>query len=354
MFAQDYLNLRLVRLKSSTEAWAGPKDGFSFLFLKGGLGKYVGGTQPQRLGAGDVAIVNAGGRGKLCVANGEEVVFWCFSLCVDHLYPLFAGDEISLLQSVTEGFKGVKLYSASSALAKECQRLIGEAPPQFNLDHRSQLLRVAAVILTEEFKTAQHSRSGFVRVEDHLIQVFERLSSDELLTLSVGELAAKFGCSRRHLNRLFHHYFGFSVAALRMEMRLLKAVSLLRDPGAKIINVAEQCGFNHLGLFNTCFKKRFGASPGQWRKTGAREETKIGELGKDDSSCPLRAKGLCPWTGHVQNCVTPMLNPAAVPGVARTRELPPSAGGEALGRAVFAIEKGTTVGATGTAPNHAP
>jgi hypothetical protein len=29
--------------------------------------------------------------------------------------------------------------------------------------------------------------------------------------------------------------------------------------------VAEKCGFNHLGLFNTCFKKRFGTSPGQWR-----------------------------------------------------------------------------------------
>ena len=25
-----------------------------------------------------------------------------------------------------------------------------------------------------------------------------------------------------------------------------------------------------LGLFNTCFKRRFGASPGQWRKTAAR------------------------------------------------------------------------------------
>ncbi len=50
-------------------------------------------------------------------------------------------------------------------------------------------------------------------------------------------------------------------------MRLLKAVSLLVDPDAKIIHVAEKCGFNHLGLFNTCFKKRFGSSPGQWRKS---------------------------------------------------------------------------------------
>jgi AraC-like DNA-binding protein len=59
-----------------------------------------------------------------------------------------------------------------------------------------------------------------------------------------------------------------------MEMRLLKAISLLRDRDAKVINVAEQCGFNHLGLFNTCFRRRFGTSPGQWRKA-ASEDARI-------------------------------------------------------------------------------
>jgi len=78
----------------------------------------------------------------------------------------------------------------------------------------------------------------------------------------------------RHLNRLFHQYFGFSVGALRMEMRLLKAVSLLRDVNAKVINVAAQCGFNHLGLFNTCFKRRFGVTPGCWRKQAALEKSR--------------------------------------------------------------------------------
>ena len=81
----------------------------------------------------------------------------------------------------------------------------------------------------------------------------------------MGELAGKFHCSSRHLNRLFHKHFGFSVAALRMEMRLIKAITLLRNRDAKVIHVAEECGFNHLGLFNSCFKHRFGTSPGRWR-----------------------------------------------------------------------------------------
>jgi hypothetical protein len=87
-----------------------------------------------------------------------------------------------------------------------------------------------------------------------------------------------------------------SVSALRMEIRMLKAVSLLRNPDHKISTVAGECGFNHLGLFNTCFRKRFGKSPGQWRKTAqgvnADPPASAGSL----ATCPLQSSGLCPLT----------------------------------------------------------
>jgi AraC-like DNA-binding protein len=134
-------------------------------------------------------------------------------------------------------------------------------------------------------------------MDEHIAQIFEQLSVHEILNLSVGELANRFSCSRRHLNRLFHQYFGFSVAALRMEMRLLKAVALLRDPNAKIIHIADQCGFNHLGLFNSCFRRRFGASPGEWRKREP-EAAKNSHTPRSEDNCRLRMIGLCPWSAE--------------------------------------------------------
>jgi AraC-like DNA-binding protein len=178
-----------------------------------------------------------------------------------------------------------------------------EVPSQLDLEQRGHLLRVAAAILNEEFRAAHHQRVSLGQVEERVIRVFEQLSVDQLLGLSVDELAAKFGCSRRHLNRLFHQYFGFSVGALRMEMRLLKAVSLLRDIDAKVINVAAQCGFNHLGLFNTCFKRRFTVSPGRWRKQAALGKIRPATVPGDDSACPLQVKGLCPLVGMPENSV---------------------------------------------------
>lgn len=293
MIASNYLSLRLVRLKSSEE-WFEEPSRLSFVFLKGGHGQYVNGAVVHHLAPGDVLVAHAAAKGKIGCHGTGEVVFWCFSVCFENLFPLFASHEIPLLQSITDGFKAARLYPASNPLALECHRLLADLPPQTDLGHRGQLLRIVAAILSPELKNAHRQRVGFVGAEEHLMQVFEKLSSAEILNSHVGELAARFGCSRRHLSRLFHQYFGLSVAALRMEIRLLKAASLLRNPDAKIIEVAEESGFNHLGLFNTCFRRRFGDSPGQWRKSTETASGHSPVATERAVTCPLRSSGLCP------------------------------------------------------------
>lgn len=327
MFDQDYFALRLVHLRPPEE-WSAQKDGLCFIFSKGGVGQYVSGSAAQRLVPGDVLVCEGSPEGKLSVPQGAEMIFRSFVLRMEHLLPLFAGSEISLLQGVTSHFKSSKLFPASTVLAMKCQKLIEEVPSQPDLEHRGHLLRVAAAILNEEFRMVHHQRIGLGQVEERLIRVFERLSVDQLLGLSIGELAAKFGCSRRHLNRLFHYYFGFSVGALRMEMRLLKAISLLRDFNVKVIDVAAQCGFNHLGLFNTCFKKRFGVSPGRWRKQAVLEEIQPASAVGNDSACPLQSKGLCPLSSASKNNLplAPKISPLKKSPSART--LPTMRAGE--------------------------
>src|ERR1035437_1056944 len=243
MLTEDYLNLRLVRLKLPEE-WNTKQDGLCFVFPKGGAGNCLCGPLSQRLAPGDVLVLDGAVGGKLCAPNRGELVFAWFSACFENLLPLFGSNELCLLPSITDDFKRARLHPASSPLAVKCHRLLAEVPPEFNLDHRSQLLRVAAAILTVEFKNAQSQRVGLSRPENYVIRVCEKLSAAELVGLSLPELAGKFRCSPRHLNRLFHQYFGVSVGALRMELRLLRAMAMLRNADTKVINVAEECGFN--------------------------------------------------------------------------------------------------------------
>ncbi len=295
MPAQEHLSLRLRRLKTS-DTWAQPPQGLTFLFPISGAGEYISSRGAQPLAAGEVVVLN-GQTGRVQTAD-REFVFGEFDLCLEHLFPLFDGTEISVLQNVIQALATPRFYPPRSRLALECHRLLKEVPPQSGLAHRSQLLRLAACILAEEFRVARGSTAGGLgHPEAHTLKVCEALSVSELRQSTVGELARRFGCSRRHLNRLFHQHFGCSVAALRMEIRLLSAVSLLRDPDIKVIDVAEQCGFNHLGLFNTCFKRRFGLSPGQWRKTNFVQVQAV-HATNEPLDCRMRANGLCPWSGR--------------------------------------------------------
>src|ERR1017187_5305929 len=99
MFDQNYFALRLVRLKPSEE-WSSQKEGLCFIFPKGGVGQYVSGSAAQRLVPGDILVCEGSPEGRLSVTKGAELIFWSFVLRLEHLLPLFDGNEISLLQGV--------------------------------------------------------------------------------------------------------------------------------------------------------------------------------------------------------------------------------------------------------------
>lgn len=67
---------------------------------------------------------------------------------------------------------------------------------------------------------------------------------------------------------------GVGFTARVLELRLLKARAMLADPmhdALKISDLAFACGFNEVSYFNRCFRRRFGASPTQFRN-GTRAE----------------------------------------------------------------------------------
>jgi AraC-like DNA-binding protein len=72
-------------------------------------------------------------------------------------------------------------------------------------------------------------------------------------------------CSVRHVSRQIKSYFGHSLAPKKTELRLQKARELLEGTDAKIIDVAMESGFQHVGLFTAVFKKHFRVTPSKWR-----------------------------------------------------------------------------------------
>jgi AraC-like DNA-binding protein len=302
MAGHQHLFLRTIHL-GPAEVWTNDRGGdLLFLFPKSGDGKFVSGPTTQRIGPGDVIVVNAAYPGTFSPLDGKELIFAFFSACMEHLFPLLASHEILILEHVTDEIKRPLWFAATHPIAVEVNKLIAEAIPESTLEHRGRLLRVVTTILSPEFKSVHGRIPEQLSPRDNLLRVLEHLPVSDLLSLSVEDLADRCNCSRRHLSRLFHQHFKFSVGALKMEIRLLKTVSLLRDPSAKVINVAQECGFKNQSLFNAYFKRRFGMSPGQWQKTTIAAESSGNQSSDSDCGCPNYANGLCPFLVLSRSC----------------------------------------------------
>ena len=87
---------------------------------------------------------------------------------------------------------------------------------------------------------------------------------------SARNVALRLGLAPHYVQNLLSET-GASFTERVLELRLQKARAMLSDPRhdrLKISEIAYTCGFNEVSYFNRCFRRRFGASPTQFRGDG--------------------------------------------------------------------------------------
>ena len=84
---------------------------------------------------------------------------------------------------------------------------------------------------------------------------------------SAEQVARKLGLSPRRVQGLLQET-GTSFTERVLELRLQRSRSMLARPrhdALKVSQIAYASGFNDISYFNRCFRRRFGASPTQYR-----------------------------------------------------------------------------------------
>ena len=94
------------------------------------------------------------------------------------------------------------------------------------------------------------------RVEDYV-------RADPARPFAVADFAALSGVSARSLHRAFRRCRGYSPMAFVRAARLERArARLVRgEAGATVTNIAQDCGFDHLGRFGQTYAARYGEPP---------------------------------------------------------------------------------------------
>lgn len=95
---------------------------------------------------------------------------------------------------------------------------------------------------------------------------------------NIEAIAARLGCTDRHLRRAFTTEYNVSPVKYLQTCRLLLAKNLLTDTDLSVLNVAMAAGFGSLRRFNDVFKKYYNLAPTALRKKRADAKKTGGDI----------------------------------------------------------------------------
>ena len=263
MLSKPQLTLQSVDLAPGAE-WAAPLPGWTIVHPAVGV-LYCFSASTSELGLGELILVPPALPALFRASQIGPARLDYFEFqpeLLGSLLTLPEHEEFTRLAG--EMSREVHRRPVHDPVAKLLGELCADPPTDNPLLERCQLLALVARLLPVTPCTAAHGGHTLARFSE----LIQRLPESELVHRSPGELAALCGCSPRHFARLFRARFGVSVRDKQTRLRLEKARQLLSESDAKVVQVAQDSGYRHLGLFNAMFKKHFGQTPTELRRAG--------------------------------------------------------------------------------------
>ena len=118
--------------------------------------------------------------------------------------------------------------------------------------------------LSQQFEQ-KTKNSKIVSISDTLAFIEKNYTQQ----ITIDELAEMAYLSSRHFTRLFIQNYGITPKQYIVQLRIRYACSRLEQSAKNISDIALESGFTDTNYFTSCFKKRMGASPKEYR-TGFR------------------------------------------------------------------------------------
>lgn len=111
--------------------------------------------------------------------------------------------------------------------------------------------------------TARISRHNSFHWNNQFADILRYLET-HFETLTVEELATRFGYSTRQIIRIIHSVTGKSFSQIQTELRMQKAARMLTSGTASMENVSAETGFANLSSFYRTFKKYYNCTPKEY------------------------------------------------------------------------------------------
>ena len=233
-------------------------------FMTGPMPKWTAsqlGRHPV-LGAGDGVLMNNAEVGAMTLP--QETRFLTFRVPAAAIAPLVPDVAAVVAKRVPADLKALRLLTRYLEILQDTAALATRQLQDLAATHVYDLLALALGATSEAGEIANGRGLRAARLQTILAEIRAHFSEPGF---SPGDVASKLDVSPRYVQDVLHDT-GVSFTERVMELKLQKARAMLagaRNGSIKVIDIAYGCGFGDISYFNRCFRRRFGAAPGEFR-----------------------------------------------------------------------------------------
>jgi hemolysin activation/secretion protein/AraC-like DNA-binding protein len=260
--------------------WTQTGPGWVLMSVISGQGYLLKRDSIRQFGAGDLLVLHQKWETTVRSSALGEVKLQIFCVQPQLLGGLLTLNEVRRFEDVPSNQPAEPaVFPAGEAPAQKSAEILRQHSADTAID-RCRRLQLWLEVLTTLYPTGSTALADTenLPLRERFRRILERVSAEELCSRPFADWAGQLGCSKRHWHRLFREEFGVPPRSYLKSLRLARARQFLAESDSKIINVAHQSGYNHLGLFNQLFKQQFGMTPGDWRRQARKKMVKPSKL----------------------------------------------------------------------------
>lgn len=237
------------------------RDNFVLHFIVDGKGKFTIDGKTIELGVGDMFILP---KGKVTFYQADKKHPWTY------LWVGFSGSKAESILSKTQLLE--QYFCHSTLKSKVLDQIVKLT--QFRdqkLDDITELQLIAELykllaFLIEEFPSKAMSDSSIL-IQNYIKQAKKIIHTQYGNPLKISDIAKKLNLNRSYLYKIFKEETGYSLKDYLIQIRMEKSADLLTSTTFHISEIANAVGFPDALAFSKAFKKHFGQSPSNYRKT---------------------------------------------------------------------------------------
>lgn len=159
-----------------------------------------------------------------------------------------------------------EVFESLSNCIRQIDQVCADQTTGWQLAVKSALFYYFFLLISERQKktvSISHNPKSLEKMKTVLKYVEEHYTEK----LTIDDMAKLTFYSKSHFMKFFKVHMGTGFTEYLNDYRLAMAARLLKSSDESILMIAEESGFDNLSYFNRIFKRKYGVSPGSYRKS---------------------------------------------------------------------------------------